>query len=154
MMDEPSQADAAARALYPHWTTVTLRFSDQDSSGHINNVAFATYVEAGRVAFNHDHLRPLMSDGQDIWVANVNIAYRSQLHFPGTIAVGSGVLALGRTSITIGCGIYRGGVLAAEAESVVVLVDRAKGKGVPLPDAVRAVLGQPALAASARVRRA
>ncbi|MBV8168176.1 MAG: acyl-CoA thioesterase [Alphaproteobacteria bacterium] len=138
------------RTRYPFWTTVTLRFSDQDSTNHINNVAFAAYIEAGRVAFGWEHTRPLLEPRQDLFMANLSIAYRNQVRYPGNVEVGTGIKKLGRTSITLGHAIHRDdGVLAAEAESVIVLVDRAAGKSEPIPDAIRAVLGAGALAVKA-----
>jgi acyl-CoA thioester hydrolase len=137
------------RAHYPHWTTVTLRFSDQDSSGHINNVSFAAYLEAGRVAFGWEHTRPLLAPGQDLFVANVSINYRKQLRYPGSIEVGTGILKLGGSSVTLGCGIFRDGALIADGASVIVLVDHASGKSQKLPDALRAALGSETLAVRA-----
>ena len=137
------------RTRYPHWTPVTLRFSDQDATGHVNNVAYAAYVEAGRVAFGWEHTRPLLVEGQDLFVANISISYRRELRYPGTIEVGTGVLKLGRTSITLGHGIFRDALLAATAESVVVLVDRASAKSQPLSDGLRAALGAERLAVRA-----
>lgn len=143
-------AETEFRTRYPFWTTVTLRFSDQDGTGHINNVSFAAYVEAGRVAFGWHHTRPLLTPAQDLFMANLSIAYRSQLHYPGNVEVGTGIKKLGRTSITLGHGVFReDGVLAADAESVIVLVDRAAGRSEPIPDAIRAVLGADALAVKA-----
>src|SRR5215831_6094977 len=60
--------DTQHRAGYPHWTTVTLRYSDQDSMGHVNNVSYAAYVEAGRVAFEHAHMFPLLAKRQDFYL--------------------------------------------------------------------------------------
>jgi acyl-CoA thioester hydrolase len=138
------------RARYPFWTTVTVRFSDQDSTGHVNNVAFAAYIEAGRVAFGWQHTRPLLAPHQDLFVANLSIAYRNQIRYPGNVEVGTGIKKLGRTSITYGHGLYRAdGVLAAESESVIVLVDRAAGKSEAISDALRAILGADALAVKA-----
>jgi acyl-CoA thioester hydrolase len=137
------------RARYPHWTTVTLRYSDQDSMGHINNVSFAAYVEAGRVAFEHAHMFPVLGQRQDFYLANLTIAYRRQLHYPGTVEVGTGVLKLGRTSLTLAHGIFHDGALVADAESVIVLGDVDTGKPIPLPDAARALLGADALAVRA-----
>ena len=39
--------DLTRRDAFDHWTPVTLRFSDQDSLGHVNNVAYAAFVAAG-----------------------------------------------------------------------------------------------------------
>ena len=33
------------RSIYPHWCTDTVRFSDQDAAGHVNNVALCAYLE-------------------------------------------------------------------------------------------------------------
>jgi acyl-CoA thioester hydrolase len=69
------------------------------------------------------------------------------VHYPGNVEVGTGIKKLGRTSITLGHGIYRDdGVLAAESASIIVLVDRAAGKSEPISDSIRAVLGADALA--------
>lgn len=138
--------DPEFRTCYPHWTTVTVRFSDQDSTGHVNNVAFAAYLEAGRVAFGWQYTRPLLAEGQDLFVANVSINYRRQLRYPGSIEVGTGIVKLGGSSITLGCGIFSEGVLVADGASVVVLVDRAAGTSQKLPDPVRAALSAQRLA--------
>ena len=50
-------ADLTDAGTFRHWTPVSLRFSDQDSMGHINNVAYAAYVEQARVAFIDTFLR-------------------------------------------------------------------------------------------------
>ena len=36
---------------FNHWTSVTIRYSDQDPLGHVNNVAYAAYIEASRTMF-------------------------------------------------------------------------------------------------------
>jgi len=42
------------RSIYPHWCTDTVRFSDQDAAGHINNVALCAYLEPARLTFMRD----------------------------------------------------------------------------------------------------
>ncbi|MBI3517561.1 MAG: acyl-CoA thioesterase [Proteobacteria bacterium] len=138
--------DTQYRAGYPHWTTVTLRYSDQDSMGHINNVSFAAYVEAGRVAFEHAHMFPVLAPRQDFYLVNLAIAYRRQLRYPGEVEIGTGVRKLGRTSLTLAHGIFRDGVLFADAESIIVLADLDTEKGIPFPEPMRAVLASDQLA--------
>jgi acyl-CoA thioester hydrolase len=145
-----TMTDDSYRARYPHWTTVTLRYSDQDSMGHVNNVSFAAYVEAGRVAFEHAHMFPVLGPRQDFYLASLHINYRRQLHYPGTVEIGTGVVKLGRTSLTLAHGIFHDGALVADAESVIVLGDVDTGTPTALPDAARAVLGVDALAVRAR----
>ena len=142
-------ADTDYCAGYPHWTTVTLRYSDQDSMGHVNNVSYAAYVEAGRVAFEHAHLFPLLAKRQDFYLVNLTIAYRRQVRYPGAVEIGTGVIRLGRTSLTLAHGIFKDGVLAADAESIIVLANVDTEQPIAFPDAVRAALSAPALAAGA-----
>ena len=42
------------RSIYPHWCTDTVRFSDQDAAGHVNNVAICAYIETARLTFMRD----------------------------------------------------------------------------------------------------
>ena len=42
------------RSIYPHWCTDTVRFSDQDAAGHVNNVAICAYLETARLTFMRD----------------------------------------------------------------------------------------------------
>ena len=137
------------RAGFPHWTTVTLRYCDQDSMGHVNNVSFAAYVEAGRVGFEHAHMFPLLGKRQDFYLVNLTINYRRQLRYPGEVEIGTGVVKLGRTSITLAHGIFRDGELAADAQSIIVLGDLETERPIPFPDAARAALGASSLAVSA-----
>jgi acyl-CoA thioester hydrolase len=134
------------RARFPHWTTVTLRYCDQDAMGHINNVSFAAYVEAGRVAFEHAHMFPLLATRQDFYLVNLTINYRRQLRYPGEVEIGTGVVKLGRTSITLAHGVFRDGTLAADAQSVIVLGDVDTETPIPFPDAARAALSLSTLA--------
>jgi len=135
--DAPDLTDAAA---FRHWTPVSLRFSDQDSMGHINNVAFAAYVEQARVAFIDAFLRNRGEEGLDYILASVNIDYRREMHFPGTVDIGARLLGIGTKSITTGYGLFKEGVNVATAGSVNVFFDPGSRKTVPIPDRLRKVL--------------
>lgn len=132
----PDLTDARS---FRRWTQVSLRFSDQDSLGHINNVAIAQYVEQGRVAL----IDGLMKDrGEDIdyVLANVHIDYRREMHFPGTVDVGGRLIKIGTKSITTGYGLFKDGENVATATSVNVFFSPKTGKTVPIPDDLRRAL--------------
>jgi acyl-CoA thioester hydrolase len=112
---------------YSHWATDTVRFSDQDGVGHINNVAIAAYVETGRVAFG-SVIRP-GDDGSSYILARLAIDYRAQAHYPGEIRVGTRVVKVGRTSFTLEHGVFKDDVCIATAECVLVFVQ----DGAPAP---------------------
>ena len=120
-----------------HWTEVTLRPTDRDEVGHVNNVIFATLVAAGRVDFIAARLEPHAAPGTDFWLARIEIDYQRQLHYPGSIRIGTGVERLGRSSITLGHELRTGDDVAARGLSVLVHVEPRSGKSRELPDALR-----------------
>ena len=142
-MDGETDADAAPdltdAGTFRHWTPVSLRFSDEDSMGHINNVAFAAYVEQARVAFIDAFLRN-RGEGIDYILASVNIDYRREMHFPGTVDIGARLIRIGNKSITTGYGLFKDGENVATAGSVNVFFDTKNGKTIPIPDNLRSIL--------------
>lgn len=120
--------DGADQGSYSHWAVDTVRFSDQDAVGHVNNVAFAAYVETGRVAFGHA-LHPDGDAGSSFILARLVIDYRAQGHYPGEIRVGTRLTAVGRTSFTLGHGVFKDGACLAIAQCVLVHTR----DGVPSP---------------------
>ena len=135
--DIPDLTDAGT---FRHWTPVSLRFSDQDSMGHINNVAYAAYVEQARVAFIDTFLRNRGDSGLDYILASVNIDYRREMRFPGTIDIGARLQRIGNKSITTGYGLFKDGENVATAGSVNVFFDPGSGKSVPIPDDLGKIL--------------
>ena len=132
----PDLTDAGS---FRHSTPVSLRFSDQDSLGHINNVAYAAYVEQARVALIDKLLRS-RGDDIDYILANVEINYRREMHFPGTVDVGARLLKVGTKSITTGYGLFKDGGNVATAGSVNVFFDPATRKTMAIPDSLRRIL--------------
>ena len=132
--------DTSNPATFRHWTPVTIRFSDQDSMGHVNNVAYAAYVESGRNAFVTQYLKADTHPGIDFVLARVMIDYRFEMHYPGTVEVGTCIKRIGNSSITIGTGIFKDGRNYATAESTNVFIDLATRKPCPIPADVRAEL--------------
>jgi len=132
--------DLTAAGTFQHWTPVSLRFSDQDSMGHINNVAYAAYVEQSRVAFLDDFLRSQVGGAIDYILASVNIDYRREMHFPGTVDIGARFMRIGTKSITIAYGLFKNGENVATAGSVNVFFDFQSGKSIPIPDHFEKIL--------------
>lgn len=134
--DGPDLTDAGS---FQRWTPVSLRFSDQDNLGHINNVAYAAYVEQGRVALIDDLLRN-RGGNIDYILANVEINYRREMHFPGTVDVGARLIKIGNKSITTGFGLFKDGENVATAGSVNVFFDPKTKMPMAIPDELRKVL--------------
>lgn len=129
--------DLTTRATFNHFTPVTLRFSDQDNMGHVNNVAFAAYIEAARTMLIQGLLNQLNHPDLDFILARVVIDYKRELHFPGTVDVGARLIKLGSKSLTSGYGVFLGNTCVATAESVNVFYDMAMRKSVVPPEDVK-----------------
>lgn len=135
--------DISRESLYPFWSEDKLRFGDVDRYGHVNNVSFARYAETGRVEFA-ETVSPGSADGKGVgWViVRLNIAFRAQIHYPGTIRIGTSVKSIGKSSATLLQGLFCDDIFFSDTESVIVWTDIANSRSAPLPDKIRNALEQ------------
>ena len=114
------------RSIYPHWCTDTVRFSDQDAAGHVNNVALCAYLETARLTFMRDvGMMARAEDGVRGISAGMTVSFLAESHWPGQVELGTGVMRIGTSSITVGSAAFKAGACIAAAEMTVV---RLKGK--------------------------
>lgn len=133
----PPLPPTTERASYAIWTYDKLRYGDADQQGHVNNAAFATFCESGRVMFLFDEKLNLAGPGGMFALVRLEIDYRSELFYPGRVDIGTRVLGIGRTSFRLGQGIFNGNTCAATSESVLVLMNEATRKAIPLTPQLR-----------------
>ena len=133
------------RAHFDYVVPATTRWSDNDMYGHLNN---AVYYELFDSAING-----WLITGADVdvlalpevgVVAESGCRFFRELEYPRTLDVGVRVERVGRSSIT-----YMLGLFDAEREDVAALghwvhvyVDRTSRSPVPIPAAVRELLGR------------
>ncbi len=144
---EPPGVAATDRAAYRFWVDERVRFADLDLLGHVNNKAFTTYAESGRAAFLRDTAMGVPGDRRQSIIARLEIDYLRELHYPAELRIGVRVIALGRSSFTLGLGIFTGAVCVATAVTVLVRIDAQTRAAVALDAEERARL-QPYLAAT------
>jgi acyl-CoA thioester hydrolase len=132
------------RSIYPHWCTDTVRFSDQDAAGHVNNVALCAYMETARLTFMRDMaLMGQREDGVRGISAGMTVSFLAESHWPGRVDLGTGVMRIGTSSITVGSAAFKDDVCIVAAEMTVV---RLRGKTPhPIDAALRANLAKYAL---------
>jgi acyl-CoA thioester hydrolase len=128
-MTKPSPPPLEA---YPLRAMDTIRYADTDRQGHVNNAAFATFCETGRCAFLYDPANPLAQDGGVFVIARLLIEFLAEVTWPGRVEIGTKVLNVGRSSFTLGQGIFQDGKCVATAESVIVQMDEATRRSKPL----------------------
>ena len=138
-MSEPTvqDVDLTDRASFATWISDNVRFGDTDRVGHVNNAVFATMFETGRVAFLYRPGQPLAPPGTDFVIVRLEIDFRAEMHYPGTVDIGTRVFAISRRSFTMGQGLFHEGKCSATAKSVLVLIDRETRKAVVFPDELR-----------------
>jgi acyl-CoA thioester hydrolase len=127
-------------ASYPKRTSAQIRYFDVDRQGHVNNSVFATFSEIGRVDFLYDPENPLTVEGSSFVVARLLIDFHAELFWPGTVEIGTGVLRIGRSSISLLQGIFNNDRLVATVEATIVMVDRETRRSTPLPHEIIDVL--------------
>jgi acyl-CoA thioester hydrolase len=136
-VDKNSRPDLTQRERHRHFVTVTLRYADTDRQGHINNAVFATFLESGRVSILYARDEPAAPPGASFVIARLVLDFLSEVHWPGEVVVGTTVLRLGQSSVTLGQGIFFGEQCVATAETVIVLIDESTRKSRPMPEETR-----------------
>jgi acyl-CoA thioester hydrolase len=133
-------APAAARSSYPLWTTDIIRYGDTDRQGHVNNAVFATFFESGRTRFFAARSPSLRTADTEFVIVRLEIDFRTELFFPGSIDIGTRVLKIGRSSFRLGQALFSGESCAATGECVMVIIDAESRKARPISPALRAWL--------------
>jgi len=118
----------------PYRLSDNVRFADLDPNNHVNNAVYASYFETARVTLMKDPASGLIPPGLSWVLVRLDIHFRSELHWPGTIELGIGLVKLGRTSTHFDQVVFSEGVCVASARAVTVLVDAQSRKPTPLTD--------------------
>jgi acyl-CoA thioester hydrolase len=121
-------------------TEVTLRYSDMDVMGHLNNAVYATLFEAGRVAYVEERLATLTPEGAGYVIVKLTVEFKAEARYPGVARVLTRISRVGGSSMTYAQELHVNGRLAATAESVCALFDLARRKALRCPDGMRAFL--------------
>lgn len=124
-----------------HVETITVRWADMDSMGHVNNAKYFTYCESARMSYfaavRMDEHREDERHGPALAAANLN--FRQQVRHPAELAVATRVVEIGRSSFKMEYVIAdRGtGETVADGGGVIVWVDYGAGRSIPLPEGLR-----------------
>ena len=138
-VNAPIRPDAAPRLEdFPYRLSDNVRFADLDPNGHVNNAVYATYFETGRVTLVKDRSNGLMPPGLGWIMVRLDTHFRAELHWPGQIELGLGVVKFGRTSVRFEQVVFSEGKCVASAQAVTVLIDEATRKPTPLTSEIRA----------------
>jgi acyl-CoA thioester hydrolase len=117
---------------FPYRLSDNVRFGDLDPNQHVNNAVYATYFETGRVTLMKDPQNGLLLPGLAWIMVRLDMHFRAELHWPGQIELGLGVVRFGRTSVSCDQVVFSEGRCIASAQATMVLLDEVTRKPAPL----------------------
>lgn len=120
---------------YPIRTYEKLRYADTDRQGHVNNAVFSTMLETGRVEILYDPKTPLASPDCAFVIANQRLSFHAEINWPGRVDIGTRVLKIGRSSITLEQTLFQNERMSASAKTVIVQMNETTRRPEPLNDA-------------------
>jgi acyl-CoA thioester hydrolase len=133
----PTRPDPAPRLEdFPFRQSDNVRYADLDPNHHVNNAVYATYFETGRVALVKNRSYGLIPEGLTWMMVRLDMHFRAELRWPGTVEMGLGVAKFGRTSVTFDQVVFSAGKCVASAQSVSVLIDESTRKPTALTEEV------------------
>ena len=136
-----TEIDPKDISIYPFWTEATIRYSDLDPNGHVNNGAINAFFEDGRVNFRNSRMIKLADDIlRGFVLVKFSVDYHAALQFPGTVQIGTAVTRVGGSSYTLGQGIFKEKQCIATADVITVYVDPETQKSTQLSDDLREIL--------------
>jgi len=135
-MPEPP-ADFTSPDAYAHWHDLDLRFQDLDPLGHVTSLSFLDLFETARILFVRQAGQAVDASELGWMLVNLNIDYLAQMHFPGSVRVGTFLERAGRTSITTRHGLFQDQRCTAVLKSTLALVDRQADRATPLSENLR-----------------
>ena len=124
---------------------IAVRWRDLDAFDHVNNSTFLTYLEEARIQWFASLEREWVTETMAPLLAAVQLNYRMPIGYPADVVVELFADRVGNTSVTIGHRIASedGSTLYADGHVVMVWIDRASGRPIPLPAAVREMATAP-----------
>lgn len=130
----PVAGEPLARAL------LSVRWGDLDAYGHVNNAAYLTYLEESRLRWFETLPGDWYQEASAPVLASSLLEFRQSINWPEELIVELRAPRLGNSSLTLTHRILSArdaSTLYLDATTVMVWIDRASGRSVPLPDAVR-----------------
>ena len=121
-----------AISAFPMQSTQRLRLADIRRYGDISNAVFAV-CQLARMEMVLDPAGRSLSEGTHFVIARTQLDFLGEVHWPGTIEIGTRVDRMGRASVVIAQGLFLGVRCVARARAVVMLMDRATRRPTLLP---------------------
>ncbi|NUM49262.1 MAG: acyl-CoA thioesterase [Anaerolineales bacterium] len=127
---------------FPLKTFDKIRYADTDRQGHVNNANFSSFLETGRVEVLYNPNDPVLREGASFVIASLKLEFLNEITWPGEVHIGTGVLKIGNSSLTLFQRLFQEEQGVANAETVIVQVDQMTRRSAPLTDHAKQTLSQ------------
>jgi acyl-CoA thioester hydrolase len=138
---QPAARPADATTPTPLFTAaIGVRWRDLDAFNHVNNSNYLTYLEEARLQWLSHVPGPWFDERSMPVLAASEVNYRLPIEWPAQLHVELSCTRLGNSSLTLAHRIVDAadaGRLYSDGQVVLVWMDPADGKPVPLPQAIR-----------------
>jgi len=138
-LNDNDSLDLTDRVVFRHWQRITVRSTDEDPLGHVNNCIYAQWIEVARVMLIRQYLA-VAPDGVDTALVSMTIDFLKETGFPGDVEVGARLLGIGNSSLRSGFGVFRDGQCLATSRCVNVFFDLQARRSVAPTEATRAIM--------------
>ncbi|WP_454702384.1 acyl-CoA thioesterase [Agrobacterium burrii] len=136
-------ATPSSRGVYKVFREIGLRWSDNDTYGHMNNIVHYSLFDTAVNAYLIEHDVLDIKRGAEVFlVVETGCRYHAEMSFPDRVTAGIRVARLGSSSVRYEIGLFRNNedIAAAEGFFIHVNIDRITRRPVPFGDRTRELL--------------
>ncbi len=120
---------------------IPVRWGDMDAFGHVNNIMYFRYFEQVRMSWYESvGFDALKCDDTGLLIVDNHAEYLKPLVSPAVATITMSGHSPGRSSFVSEYWLTSNNILFTRGKAKIVWVDYVKGKSVPLPDAIRALV--------------
>ncbi|NLS10161.1 acyl-CoA thioesterase [Nesterenkonia sp. MY13] len=122
---------------------ITIRWSDQDINGHVNNARALTLVEEARIKAS-DHWAGGSAERHRFprVVRSMNVQFHRPMHHGSELSAYVWITRIGNTSYAVRHDLVQEDNLCLSCEAVIVLLDPQTDKPTPVPETLRTALAK------------
>lgn len=121
-------------------SSIEVRFTDQDSQGHVNHVAIVEWVSHVRIRFIDQMLYLARVKDLDYVLVHIDVDFDAPIRYPAVVDIEASVDRIGSKSLITYYELKVKGELVAVASCVNVFFDRETKKTVESPQALKDVM--------------
>jgi acyl-CoA thioester hydrolase len=135
-----SSNDSNNEAVLLYTASISVRWRDLDAFNHVNNSSYLTFLEEARLQWLQQLPGTWMTENAAPVMAASELNYRRPIEWPAQLVVQLLCTRLGNSSMTIGhriVDVRDESRLYCDGHVVMVWMDPASGRSVPLPQTVR-----------------